>query len=44
MLNIPVFKAIVKTTIGEIFFKPELDENDEEMEPITKMNALKLFK
>ena len=43
-LNIPVFKAIVETIIGEILYKPELDEDDEEMEPITKTNALKLFK
>ena len=44
MLNITVFKAIVKTIIGEIFLKPELDEDEEEMEPTTKTTALKLFK
>ena len=42
-LNIPVFKAIVETIVGEMLFKPELDEDDEEMEPITMTNALKLF-
>jgi hypothetical protein len=29
--------------IGEMFFKPELDEDDAMLEPITKINALKLF-
>lgn len=42
-LNIPVSKGIINVIIGEMFFKPELDEDDEEMEPITKRNALKLF-
>jgi len=42
-LAIPVSKGIVEVVIGDMFFKPELDEDDEEMEPITKVNALKLF-
>uniref|UniRef100_M4C335 Uncharacterized protein n=1 Tax=Hyaloperonospora arabidopsidis (strain Emoy2) TaxID=559515 RepID=M4C335_HYAAE len=44
VLNIPVFKAIVKIIIGEIFLRLKLDEDGEEMEPITKTNAFKLFK
>jgi hypothetical protein len=35
--------AIVDEVIGNLFFKPELDEDDEETEPISKANALKLF-
>jgi hypothetical protein len=42
-LCIPVSKDIVKVIIGDMFFKLELDENDEWTEPITKANALKLF-
>jgi hypothetical protein len=36
--------AIVDELIGNLFFKPELDEDDEETEPISKANALKLFR
>jgi hypothetical protein len=36
--------AIVHELIGNLFFKPELDEDDEETEPISKANALKLFR
>ncbi|CAM5999363.1 unnamed protein product [Sphagnum balticum] len=43
VLTIPISKGIVKVIIGDMFFKPELDEDDEEMELITKTNALKLF-
>jgi len=43
VLTIPISKGIVKVIIGDIFFKLELDEDDEEMELITKTNALKLF-
>jgi hypothetical protein len=42
-LMIPLAKDIVEVLIGEIFFKPELDENDAMMEPITKITALKFF-
>jgi hypothetical protein len=42
-LCIPVSKDIVEIIIGDMFFKPELDENDEWTEPITKANAFKLF-
>jgi hypothetical protein len=31
--------------IGNLFFKPELDEDDDEQtEPISKANALKLYR
>jgi hypothetical protein len=43
-LCIPMSKDIVEVIIGDMFFKPELDEEDEELEPITKTNAMKLFK
>ncbi len=43
VLTIPISKGIVEVIIGNMFFKPELDEDDEEMELITKTNALKLF-
>jgi len=43
VLTIPVWKGIVEVIIGDMFFKPELDEDDEEMELITKTNTLKLF-
>jgi hypothetical protein len=36
--------AIVDELIGNLFFKPELNEDDEETEPISKANALKLFR
>jgi hypothetical protein len=36
--------AIVDELIGNLFFKPELDEDDEETEPVSKANALKLFR
>jgi hypothetical protein len=36
--------AIADELIGNLFFKPELDEDDEETEPISKANALKLFR
>jgi hypothetical protein len=36
--------AIVDELIDNLFFKPELDEDDEETEPISKANALKLFR
>jgi hypothetical protein len=34
--------AIVDELIGNLYVKPELDEDDEETEPISKANALKL--
>jgi hypothetical protein len=40
---IPLAKDIVEVIIGEMFFKPELDEDDAMLESITKINALKLF-
>jgi hypothetical protein len=43
VLTIPISKGIVKVIISDMFFKPELDEDDEEMELITKTNAMKLF-
>jgi hypothetical protein len=43
-LCIPMSKDIVEVIIGNMFFKPKLDEEDEELEPITKTNAMKLFK
>jgi hypothetical protein len=43
VLTIPISKGIVEVIIGDMFFKPELDEDDEEMELITKTNVLKLF-
>ncbi len=43
VLTIPISKGILEVIIGDMFFKPELDEDDEEMELITKTNALKLF-
>lgn len=43
VLTIPISKGIVEVIIGDMFFKPELDEDDEEMELIIKTNALKLF-
>jgi hypothetical protein len=42
-LMIPFAKDIVEVIIGETFFKPELNEDDSMMDPITKINALKLF-
>jgi hypothetical protein len=42
-LMIPLAKDIVEVIIGEVFFKPDLDEDNSMMEPITKINALKLF-
>jgi hypothetical protein len=35
--------AIVDELIGNLFFKPELDEDDEETEPVSKANALNRF-
>jgi hypothetical protein len=43
VLTIPISKGIVKVIISDMFFKPELDEDEEEMELITKTNAMKLF-
>jgi hypothetical protein len=43
VLTIPISKGIIEVIIGDMFFKLELDEDDEEMELITKTNALKLF-
>jgi len=43
VLTIPISKGIVEVIIGDMFFKPELDEDNKEMELITKTNALKLF-
>ncbi len=43
VLTIPISKGIVEVIIGDMFFKPELDKDDEEMELITKTNTLKLF-
>ena len=42
-LVIPVSQPIVEIIIGEMFFHPELDEDKEESEPITKVDALKLL-
>jgi hypothetical protein len=36
--------AIVDELIGNLFFEPELDEDDEDTEPISKANALQLFR
>jgi hypothetical protein len=36
--------AIVDELIGNLFLKPELDEDDEETEPISKANTLKIFR
>jgi hypothetical protein len=43
VLTIPISKGIVEVIIGDMFFKRELDEDDKEMELITKTNAMKLF-
>jgi hypothetical protein len=43
VLTIPISKGIIEVIIGDMFFKPELDEDDEEMELITNINTLKLF-
>ncbi len=43
VMTIPISKGIVEVIIGDMFFKPKLDEDDEEMELIIKTNALKLF-
>lgn len=29
---------------NNLFFKPQLDKNDDEIKPILKLNAMKLFK
>jgi hypothetical protein len=42
-LMIPLAKDIVEVITSEMFFKPELEEDDSMTEPITKINALKLF-
>ncbi|RHZ25187.1 hypothetical protein DYB37_011061, partial [Aphanomyces astaci] len=42
-LVIPVSQPIVEIFIGEMLFNPELDEDNEESEPIIKANALTLF-
>ncbi|CAM6069619.1 unnamed protein product [Sphagnum tenellum] len=36
--------AIVDDTVGNLFFNPKEDEEDNDSEPITKANAMKLFK
>jgi hypothetical protein len=43
VMTIPISKGIVEVIIGDMFFKQELDEDDEKMELITKTNAQKLF-
>jgi hypothetical protein len=36
--------AIVNDIVGNLFFNPEGDEEDDGSKPITKANAMKLFK
>jgi hypothetical protein len=36
--------AIVNDINGNLFFNPKEDEEDDDLEPITKANAMKLFK
>ncbi len=36
--------AIVDDIVGNLFFNPKEDEEDNDLEPITKANAMKLFK
>ncbi|CAK9860023.1 unnamed protein product [Sphagnum jensenii] len=36
--------AIVDEIVGNLFFNPKDDEEDDDSEPITKVNATKLFK
>jgi hypothetical protein len=36
--------AIVDDIVGNLFFNPKEDEEDDDSEPITKANAMKLFK
>jgi hypothetical protein len=36
--------TIVDDVVGDLFFHPEEDEEDDASEPITKANAMKLFK
>lgn len=43
-LKFPIAANIVEKIIGNMFFHPQEDEEDEDNEPITKTNAMKLFK
>jgi len=36
--------AIVDDIVGNLFFNPKEDEEDDDSKPITKANAMKLFK
>jgi hypothetical protein len=36
--------TIVDDVVGDLFFHPEEDEKDDAFEPVTKANAMKLFK
>jgi len=36
--------TIVDDVVGDLFFHPEEDEEDDASEPIMKANAMKLFK
>jgi hypothetical protein len=36
--------TIVDDVVGDLFFHPEEDEEDDASKPITKANAMKLFK
>jgi hypothetical protein len=36
--------TIVDDVVGDLFFHPEEDKEDNASEPITKANAMKLFK
>ncbi len=36
--------TIINDVVGDLFFHPEEDEEDDASEPIMKANALKLFK
>lgn len=42
-LTIPISRDIVEVVIGDMFFNPELDDNGDDVELVTKVNALKLF-
>jgi hypothetical protein len=41
---INISAPIVENIIGDMFFHPEDDEDDDDTEPVTKANAMKLFK
>jgi hypothetical protein len=44
-LEFTIFQpAIVDSLIGDLFFNPSQDEEDDDSTPVTKANAMKLFK